>query len=78
MTLRGGHPVATVPASGNVALGLALGAWHEVRGSGLRLLLNLSGTALAGWATLAFQQSVRARASARRARFVSRRAPRTP
>jgi len=33
--------VTTVPASGNVALGLAFGAWHEVTGSGLQLLLNL-------------------------------------
>ena len=29
--------VTTVPASGNVALGLAFGAWHEVGGSGLQL-----------------------------------------
>ncbi len=49
--------VTTVPASGNVALGLAFGAWDEVRGSGLQLLLNLSGMALAGWGTLAFQQA---------------------
>jgi uncharacterized hydrophobic protein (TIGR00271 family) len=59
--------VTTVPASGNVALGLAFGAWSEVRGSGLQLLLNLSGMALAGWGTLAFQQAVWGRVSARRA-----------
>lgn len=59
--------VTTVPASGNVALGLAFGAWHEVAGSGLQLLLNLSGMALAGWATLAFQQTAWARLSAKRA-----------
>jgi uncharacterized hydrophobic protein (TIGR00271 family) len=59
--------VTTVPASGNVALGLAFGAWAEVRGSGLQLLVNLSGMALAGWATLAFQQAVWGRVSARRA-----------
>lgn len=59
--------VTTVPASGNVALGLAFGAWHEVAGSGLQLVLNLSGMALAGWATLAFQQAVWGRLSARRA-----------
>jgi uncharacterized hydrophobic protein (TIGR00271 family) len=40
--------VTTVPASGNVALGLAFVAWDEVRGSGLQLVLNLSGMALAG------------------------------
>jgi len=50
--------VTTVPASGNVALGLAFGAWGEVVDSGLQLVLNLSGMALAGWGTLAFQQAV--------------------
>jgi uncharacterized hydrophobic protein (TIGR00271 family) len=69
--------VTTVPASGNVALGLAFGAWSEVRGSGLQLLLNLSGMALAGWATLAFQQAAWHRLSERRAALVtSRRARR--
>jgi uncharacterized hydrophobic protein (TIGR00271 family) len=65
--------VTTVPASGNVALGLAFGAWPEVWGSGMQLLLNLSGMALAGWATLAFQQAVWARSSARRAALVQAR-----
>ena len=60
--------VTTVPASGNVALGLAFGAWDEVTGSGLQLLLNLSGMALAGWATLAFQQAVWDRVPVRRPR----------
>ncbi len=59
--------VTTVPASGNVALGLALGAWHEVAGSALQLLLNVSGMALAGWATLAFQQKAWSRFSTKRA-----------
>jgi uncharacterized hydrophobic protein (TIGR00271 family) len=62
--------VTTVPASGNVALGLALGAWHEVAGSGLQLLLNISGMALAGWATLAFQQKAWSRLTAKRAALV--------
>ena len=62
--------VTTVPASGNVALGLALGAWHEVVGSGLQLLLNISGMALAGWATLAFQQKAWSRLTAKRAALV--------
>ena len=35
--------VTTVPASGNIALGLAFGAWTEVTGSGLQLVLNLAG-----------------------------------
>ena len=69
--------VTTVPASGNVALGLAFGAWDEVTGSGLQLLLNLSGMAMAGCLTLAFQQAVWARLSARRAAAVARRRSRT-
>ena len=60
--------VTTVPASGNVALGLAFGAWHEVVGSGLQLLLNLSGMAVAGWATLALQSALWSRVSVRRPR----------
>ena len=64
--------VTTVPAAGNIALGLAFGAGHEIWGSTQQLLLNLTGMALAGWATLAFQQSVWARMSARRARVVDR------
>ena len=65
--------VTTVPASGNVALGLAFGAWHEVAGSGLQLGLNLGGMALAGWATLAFQQSAWRRLTARRAAVMAAR-----
>jgi len=64
--------VTTVPAAGNVALGLAFGAWAEVRGSSLQLVVNILGMALAGWATLAFQQAVWARASARRVRVLER------
>jgi len=64
--------VTTVPAAGNVALGLAFGAGHEVWGSTLQLLINLSGMALAGWVTLALQHMVWARMSARRARLVRR------
>jgi uncharacterized hydrophobic protein (TIGR00271 family) len=65
--------VTTVPASGNVALGLAFGAWHEVRGSGLQLGLNLAGMALAGWGTLAFQRAAWRPLSARRAALLARR-----
>jgi uncharacterized hydrophobic protein (TIGR00271 family) len=60
--------VTTVPASGNVALGLAFGVWDEVVGSGMQLLLNLSGMALAGWATLALQSALWSRVSVRRPR----------
>jgi uncharacterized hydrophobic protein (TIGR00271 family) len=47
--------VTTIPAAGNVALGLAFGAIDEVVGSSLQLLVNITGMALAGWATLALQ-----------------------
>jgi uncharacterized hydrophobic protein (TIGR00271 family) len=70
--------VTTVPASGNVALGLAFGAWNEVTGSALQLLVNLSGMAVAGWATLAFQQTAWRRISDRRAAVVARRSRRPP
>lgn len=59
--------VTTVPAAGNIALGLAFGAGHEIWGSTLQLIVNLGGMAIAGWLTLAFQQTVWARVSARRA-----------
>ena len=58
--------VTTVPAAGNIALGAAFGAWHEVWGSTLQLTLNLVAMAAAGWATLALQQLVWARVPARR------------
>ncbi|GAB4078713.1 DUF389 domain-containing protein [Nostocoides australiense] len=60
--------VTTIPAAGNVALGLAFGDWGEVRGSGLQLLINIAGMAVAGWATLWIQQLVWARVAAKRAR----------
>jgi uncharacterized hydrophobic protein (TIGR00271 family) len=50
--------VTTVPAAGNVALGLAFGVREEVWGSTLQLLINITGMALAGWATLAVQAAV--------------------
>jgi uncharacterized hydrophobic protein (TIGR00271 family) len=58
--------VTTIPAAGNVALGLAFGAWPEVWGSGLQLVLNLVGMAIAGWATLALQRVVWSRVPAPR------------
>ncbi|HET7474496.1 MAG TPA: DUF389 domain-containing protein [Dermatophilaceae bacterium] len=61
--------VTTVPAAGNVALGLAFGAWNEVRGSSLQLVINITGMALAGWATLALQSAVWSRVAIRRARL---------
>jgi uncharacterized hydrophobic protein (TIGR00271 family) len=70
--------VTTVPAAGNVALGLAFGVGDEIWGSALQLVVNLTGMVVAGWLTLAFQQAVWARMSARRAHMVQllRRHPR--
>ena len=65
--------VTTIPAAGNVALGLAFTDWSEVRGSSLQLVINLSGMALAGWATLALQQAVWSRVPAPRPRLIRRR-----
>lgn len=62
--------VTTVPAAGNVALGAAFGAWHEVTGSLAQLGLNLTGMAVAGWLTLSLQQAVWSRVPARRRTFV--------
>ncbi|WP_134741105.1 DUF389 domain-containing protein [Nocardioides sp. 503] len=50
--------VTTVPAAGNVALGIAFGAGDEVWGSTIQLALNISGMIVAGWATLALQHLI--------------------
>lgn len=63
--------VTTVPAAGNIALGLALGAMDEVWTSAMQLLVNISGMALAGWAALALQQFVWSRVSIRRGRAMT-------
>lgn len=60
--------VTTVPAAGNVGLGLAFGVGHEIWGSTLQLLVNIAGMALAGAVTLALQKAVWSRMSLRRAR----------
>ena len=64
--------VTTVPAAGNVALGLAFGLGNEIWGSSLQLLVNLSGMAIAGWVTLALQEAVWSRVSEHRARLTRR------
>ena len=64
--------VTTVPAAGNIALGLAFGAGTAIWGSALQLVVNLAGMALAGWATLALQDVVWSRVSLRRARTEAR------
>ncbi|MBF6223668.1 DUF389 domain-containing protein [Nocardia abscessus] len=63
--------VTTVPAAGNIALGAVFGVGSAVWGSTLQLVVNLSGMALAGWATLAVQQAVWSRVSVRRAKAMS-------
>lgn len=65
--------VTTIPAAGNVALGLSFGLWNEVRGSALQLLVNIVGMAAAGSLTLLFQQAVWSRVSAARRRMITRR-----
>lgn len=64
--------VTTVPAAGNIALGIAFGVPDEIWGSSLQLAVNVAGMVVAGWATLAFQQAVWSRVSAHRARMVRR------
>jgi uncharacterized hydrophobic protein (TIGR00271 family) len=65
--------VTTVPAAGNVAAGLALGVGHEVWGSLLQLVVNITGMALAGWLTLVVQQTAWREVSERRQRRAARR-----
>ena len=65
--------VTTVPAAGNVALGIAFGAWDEVTGSAIQLALNITGMVLAGCATLAVQHLVWNRKAHHRQRLLTRR-----
>jgi len=58
--------VTTIPASGDAALSLVFGRWSELGGSVTQLVINIAGMALAGWITLALQQWVWRRVSARR------------
>jgi uncharacterized hydrophobic protein (TIGR00271 family) len=67
--------VTTIPAAANIALGIAFGVPKEITGSVLQLVVNLGGMALAGWVTLAIQQSLWSRGSAGRARLVDRLRP---
>jgi uncharacterized hydrophobic protein (TIGR00271 family) len=64
--------VTTIPAAGNVALGLAFGIADEIWGSTLQLVVNLTGMAVAGCLTLALQHAVWSRMSLRRERLVAR------
>lgn len=48
--------VTTIPAAGNVGLGMAFGEWGEVRGSALQLIINITGMTVAGCLTLYVQR----------------------
>ncbi|MEO5833153.1 MAG: DUF389 domain-containing protein [Nakamurella sp.] len=60
--------VTTVPAAGNIALAIALGAGDELWGSALQLIVNLAAMGIAGWITLTLQRVVWSRVSLRRIR----------
>ncbi len=64
--------LTTIPAAGNVALGLAFGLFDEVRGSTLQLGINVTGMVIAGAGTLAIQQWVGSRSDRRRRRVAER------
>ena len=57
--------VTTVPAAGNVALGLAVGAWSEVSGSLEQLAVNLASMTIAGAITLVVRNALWKRFSLR-------------
>ncbi|AYF76065.1 DUF389 domain-containing protein [Nocardia yunnanensis] len=63
--------VTTVPAAGNIALGVAVADGATVWGSVAQLLVNIAGMALAGWATLQIQQTLWSRVSLRRSRHLT-------
>ena len=60
--------VTTIPAAGNIALGLAFAAWSEVVGSSLQLVVNIAGMAVSGWITLLILRRVGVRPLKPRAR----------
>lgn len=60
--------VTTIPAAGNIALGIAFGTGYVIWPSALQLLVNIVGMAVAGWATLTLQHFVWSRVAIRRAK----------
>lgn len=64
--------VTTVPAAGNLALGLAFGSGSEITGSLAQLLVNLAGLFAAGLLTLVVQRRVWAVVVRRRSRRYGR------
>ncbi|MFD7845232.1 DUF389 domain-containing protein [Nocardia sp. NPDC059764] len=63
--------VTTVPAAGNIALGVAIADGATVWGSAAQLLVNILGMAVAGWLTLALQQALWSRVAVRRAKHLT-------
>ncbi len=63
--------VTTVPAAGNIALGVAFGDGSTIWGSVAQLLVNIAGMAIAGWLTLLIQQHLWSRISVRRHRHMA-------
>lgn len=63
--------VTTIPAAGNIAVGIVFARWNEVLGSAWQLGINVTGMALAGWATLAIRQWM----SKRTSRALAQRSP---
>lgn len=65
--------VTTIPAAGNLALGLAFWEGSEIRGSSEQLALNIVGMVLAGALTLAFQRAFWTRLTTGSERLLGRR-----
>ncbi len=64
--------VTTIPASGNIAVGIVFEQWNQVLGSAWQLGINLTGMAIAGWLTLVLRQWMADRTS----RALAQRSPR--
>ena len=64
--------VVTVPAAGNLAVAAAVGAWSQVQGSGVQLLVNVVGMTVAGWLTLVLRSVVWGRIRIRRRKHIGR------
>ncbi len=64
--------VTTIPAAGNIAVGIVFAEWQQVAGSAAQLAINVTGMAIAGWITLVIAQKM----SKRTNRLLARRAPR--
>ncbi len=70
--------VTTIPAAGNIALGLVFAEWQQVAGSAAQLAINVTGMAVAGWITLAIAQRMSQRMARRASPESLRRTNRWP